>query len=363
MAPAARRGGDGRGGGLRILTINSHQPYLHLLAGLPHTFHVVDEGLRGSPCRWDNCVRPLPPGFQRLSLSAAATAAQRESFDVALAHNLTDMLALKDLCSRLVLLFHCTLTGRVVYEGSRIDPADFAARVLAFLEGVPAEVVFITEVKAHSWQGIPGRIIEPGIPLDAYDGYSGVRPAVLRVSNLQKRRDTLLNHSLQQEVLHGIANTLIGHNPGVTGSLPAGSWEELKAAYREHRCFLITNHPELEDGFNLAVLEAMATGMPVVTTPHATTPIRDGYNGLVGETAGDLRRHVSRLLHDRDLALRLGRRARESVAELFPQGVFLSRWDAVFHEVAQRTALGDATAVSATSRPQLTLIQGGAADG
>jgi len=348
---------------LRILTINSHQPYLHLLGGLPHRFTVIDQGLKGFPCRWDSRVRPLPPLFSKDSMSKAAAEASRNPFDVALAHNVTDLLTLKELCPRLVLLFHCTLTGRVAYEGSHVNPADFAARIADFLQRLPVQVVFITPLKAQSWPGIPGRIIEPGVPLDAYQGYNGSHPAALRVANLQKRRDALLNHTLQQEVLRGVANTLLGYNPDVPNSLMASSWEELRQAYRDHRCFLITNHPELEDGFNLAVLEAMATGMPVVTTPHPTSPIRHGFNGLVGETNQQLRHHISRLIHDRDEALRLGHRARQTVAEQFPYTPFLAKWDRLFQEVAQRPSPPRPHRSQASPVPHLTLIPGGCQDG
>jgi hypothetical protein len=355
---------------LRILTINSHQPYLHLLGGLSHRFTVIDRGLKGFSCRWDSQVRPLPPLFTRASLSEAAAEAAQKPFDVALAHNVTDLLTLKELCPRLVMLFHCTLTGRVAYERSHVQPAEFAARIADLLGHIPVQVVFITRLKADSWPGITGRIIEPGIPLDAYQGYRGSFPAVLRVANLQKRRNALLNHSLQQRVLRGVATTLLGYNPDVPHSRLAGSWDELRQAYRDFRCFLITNHAELEDGFNLALLEAMATGMPAVTTPHPTSPVQHGYNGLVGETDQQLRQHVSRLIHERDWALNLGTRARQTVAEQFPYAPFLQKWDRLFREVAQSSVRQStqqfprphSDRARTTPVPYLTLIPGGCRD-
>ncbi len=347
------------GNRLRILTVNSHQPYLHLLRRLPHEFTVMDGGLTGFPCGWDPGVRPLPDNFRVVSLSEAAAAAQREPFSVALAHNVTDLLALQEFCSRLVILFHSTLSGRIVYEGSRTSPREFVARVRHYLSYLPTEIVFISELKRRSWGDLGGRIIQHGIPLDDYQGYTGEQPAVLRVANLQGRREVLLNHSLQQEILHGIPTTLLGSNPEVKGAAPAASWQELKAAYRSFRCFLVTNHPELEDGFNLAVLEAMATGMPVVTTPHPTTPIRHGVNGLIGQDATALRRHVSRLLHDRALAVRLGQEARRTVERRFSHESFLSAWGGVFRFVAEQEETPGESVAGRHSRPRLTVIPGG----
>ena len=53
---------------LRVLSINSHQPYIHMLKGLPHHFFFIDKGLRGFPCRWDHMARPLSERFNTLSL-------------------------------------------------------------------------------------------------------------------------------------------------------------------------------------------------------------------------------------------------------------------------------------------------------
>lgn len=361
---------------LRVVTINSHQPYLHLLSALACDFVVVDTGLSAGTCRWDGRVRPLPARFRTVSLAEATVEAGQKGFDVALAHNVTDLLALKDLCDHRVLIIHSTLAGRIAYESSQTDPADFARVVCRYLEHVPAQVVFISKLKAESWLGLPGTVIVHGIPVEEYGGYTGEHPAVLRVANLQRQRDVLLNHTLQQVVLHGIPTTLYGWNPDVPGAAVAGCWEELKAAYCRFRCFLLTNRAPLEDGYNLALLEAMASGMPAVTTPHPTSPIRHYENGLVGEDADLLREHITRLLHDRDLAIKLGAEACRTVREVFPQDTFLNRWEHLLQRVADGETVADArsgadrdlvTGTGVTgpahqpqirSRPHLTLVPG-----
>lgn len=343
---------------LRVVTINSHQPYLHLLGPLPYRLTVVERGMPGLPCPWDPRVRPLPPRARLADYEEALRAARRRPFDVGVAHSVTDLLALRALSDRLVLVLHCTLAGRIAYEGSGVAPAAFAAAVGQYLARVPARVVFISELKRRSWRGLPGVVIPPGLSAADYQGWTGGTPAVLRVANLQRRRDVLLNHSLQQAALAGVPNRLLGCNPDVPGSAPAASWDDLRAAYRDHRCFLVTNHREFEDGYNLAVLEAMLTGMPVVTTPHPTSPVRHGEEGLVGETADELRAHVTRLLHDHALASRLGAQARRTAQELFPQAPFLTAWDRLLREAADRPTPGldwdESAATAATAAPDRT---------
>ncbi len=352
---------------LRIVTVNSHQPYLHLLAGLRHAFTVVDHGLRGFGCRWQESVRPRPPHFATVGLTDASLRARERPFDVGLAHNVTDLLVLKELCPRLVLLVHGTLEGRVANERSQVSPAAFLATTRRYLELVPAQAVYISPLKARSWRGLPGQVIPHGLPADQYQGWNGELPAVLRVANMQRARDVLLGHALQQEVLRGLPSRLVGWNPDVPGAAPARDWEDLKSCYRRHRCFLISNQAPLEDGFNLALLEAMATGMPVVSTPHPTSPVRHGENGLVGETRAELRDHLTRLLQDRDLARELGARARATVLEEFPYSAFLAAWDRLLRQVAaEKTPAGEMRASAAVEkaadppRPQLKLLRGGA---
>jgi glycosyltransferase involved in cell wall biosynthesis len=72
---------------------------------------------------------------------------------------------------------------------------------------------------------------------------------------------------------------LIGENRDLHYSRRASSWEDLKEQYRSFRIYLHTSVYPYEDGFNLALLEAMASGMPVATMKNPSSPIVDGVGG------------------------------------------------------------------------------------
>jgi len=336
---------------LRIVTINSHQPYLHLLAGLPHRFTVIDRGLPGRFCRWDSRVRPLPPRYRLTSYQAALTGAAGEPFDVALAHNLSDLLVLQDFSHHRILLLHTGLERQLAHEDGQLSPKAFVDRVGAFLRIVSATVVYVSEVQARSWGGIPGLVIRHGICPGDYGGYTGRHPAVLRVTGLAKQLRILLRDSVQREVLHGIPSSLVDYDPGVPGARRIMSWQQLQAVYRDHRCLLSLRDPERDDGYNLVLLEAMATGMPVVSTAHPASPVRDGHNGLVGETTSELRRHLVRLLHQRELAHQLGENARRTIMDSFPYDTFLAAW----HRLLANSDCQEDSALAAARRGAKTV--------
>jgi glycosyltransferase involved in cell wall biosynthesis len=106
----------------------------------------------------------------------------------------------------------------------------------------------------------------------------------------------------------------------------ADDWEDLKEQLRTHRVYLYTPIFPYEDGYNLALLEAMATGMPIATLKSATSPVHDGSEGVVASTAEELRGRVIALLDDPAEALRLGNGARKRVEHEFPISRFQNAW-------------------------------------
>jgi glycosyltransferase involved in cell wall biosynthesis len=107
----------------------------------------------------------------------------------------------------------------------------------------------------------------------------------------------------------------------LSGALPH---EDVIAAYHGATIFVlpcVTGGDGDRDGIPNVILEAMAVGLPVVSTDHSGIPeaVRDGVTGLLvpsAETAA-LADAIGRLLIDPDLRRRIGAQAREAVAEQF----------------------------------------------
>ncbi|MFA6110350.1 MAG: glycosyltransferase, partial [Candidatus Latescibacterota bacterium] len=327
----------------RVLVFNWHEPYICLYAGMPHLFEVAPP--RQDPDRrWNTGFRPLPPNVSEVGWAEAERGARGGRYDLALCLTLQDVQEVQgwDLPRLFVML---NMIGTDAGLSGAAKEA-YVERLRPWFRQV--EIAFISEKKRRDW-GWDGPVVVSGIDPEEYGGYTGEVARVLRVGNRLRERDAMQGFTLQEQLLGTeIPSTVVGVNPTVPGARASGSWEELKEYYRRHRVLLCTLADEHEDGYNLAVLEAMATGMPVVSTPNGSTPIRDGWNGFVEADPDRLRTRLRQLLADRELATELGRRARQTVVERFHLKDCAAAWEQVFSGCIARWRQGRERVLPAT---------------
>jgi glycosyltransferase involved in cell wall biosynthesis len=89
---------------------------------------------------------------------------------------------------------------------------------------------------------------------------------------------------------------------------------EMPHAYQQGDVFVL---PTLFEGSALSVFEALASGLPVVTTPNAGSVVRDGVDGFVApiRDAEALADRIERLYGDPALRREMSVRARERALE------------------------------------------------
>jgi hypothetical protein len=272
---------------------------------------------------WDPRIRPLPDNARLYS--SMQEALRDDSWDWFIAHNIHDLIDAREISIPKVFLVHGTLSGRILQDQSNIDRALYLRNLQLLLTASGARVVYISELKRQDW-GIPGEIIRSAVDCSQYGGYRGVIPGILQVCNHLKERGAMMGWSTHQAICRSLPNLIIGNNGNLPSSRMAGDWNDLKEQLRSYRIYLYTPLYPYEDGYNLALLEAMATGMPVATLHHITSPVRDGSEGVVAQTVEDLREKVLCLLDNPREAERMGQAARIRVKEVFPLLEFQEAW-------------------------------------
>lgn len=113
----------------------------------------------------------------------------------------------------------------------------------------------------------------------------------------------------------------LGRHVRLLGALPHETVLELYGEATVFALPCVTAPDGDRDGIPNAILEAMALGLPVVSTAHSGIPeaVEDGASGLLVPPGDDeaLADALARLVGDPALRERLGRRGRERVRELF----------------------------------------------
>jgi len=345
---------------LNILTFNWHEPYIYLLAKTGHFFEVVLR-LKGGRKEWLVEQRPVPENIILISEDHALRKCYCHFYDIIICQNIDDLLLVKDIEIPKILIFHNKLSTEITLGGNTISKEDYLKQVKLLIEqSEPIKLLFISQTKKMDW-GLEGYVITPGIDPNEFENYQGHWPKVLRVGNFLKERDIMMGFSLQEEILKGIPSTILGLNPTLPNARFSKSFEDLKKNYSRHRLYLNTTVEDYEDGYNLATLEAMATGMPIVSIANRTSPIIDGVNGYISDNIEYLRERIRMLLMDKGLAKRIGKEARNTVVEKFGIKEFLEKWNEVIENsvnngkrLRAENDKGLKVLLSYTSNPQTT---------
>jgi glycosyltransferase involved in cell wall biosynthesis len=99
--------------------------------------------------------------------------------------------------------------------------------------------------------------------------------------------------------------------PNYVGQVPR---DQVRDEFAQADIFVL---PTISESFGLVHLEAMACGVPVVTTPNCGSVVRDGMDGYIVPVrdAGALAARIEQLIKNRTLRADMGRNAKERAAK------------------------------------------------
>jgi len=219
------------------------------------------------------------------------------------------------------MVIHSTFEGRALEERSDVNLKDMKETLRKYLKLIGGHAVAVSMLKGKSWS-LTDDIVPCAVNAEDYLPYSGLKNSGLRVCNFIENRKKILLWDFYEKAFEGIPVHLVGHNPNMPAVRAANSWDHLKRIMQSHRFYIHTANPELEDGYDMASLEAMAAGMPVLGNRHPTSPIEHGVNGFLTDDPIELRKYANMLLEDKILATMMGKEARKTVIERFSMTQF-----------------------------------------
>jgi hypothetical protein len=195
--------------------------------------------------------------------------------------------------------------------------------------------VFISEYSLGEWQWEDRNgdtcIIHHMVDTDVFVSNNESRiPQILSVVNDWINRDWCCNFQGWQRITSGLPVRVLGDTPRL--SQPAPSIPALVSEYQTSRIFINTS---TISPVPTAILEAMACGCACVSLATCMIPeiIEDGVNGVVSNDEKVLRDACQELLHNDELAQKLGENAIKTIHEKFNKQRFLNQWNNIFRSV------------------------------
>ena len=176
---------------------------------------------------------------------------------------------------------------------------------------------------------------------EEYKDWNGKVKQVITVAQAMKKRDDALKFHLFQKSTRGFPRKLYGHGNDDVGELWGGSlsYEELKKAYRDNRVFFYTC--TFPAPYTMGFMEAWMTGIPVVAIGSSLAGfdlevpflIDNGVNGFTSNNLVELRKYISMLLEDHDLAKKISAEGRNKAIELFDKDKIGKQWRTFFESL------------------------------
>jgi glycosyltransferase involved in cell wall biosynthesis len=314
---------------LKILTTNGHESYLTALAKTGHEFYVITKygNIYNKP--WHPAAPEAPSNIafvefdedQKRKLKSGA-------YDLVIIHSVNNLLWFFPFINmNFIFIAHITLTYRSVKDIIKSVSKIFLYYIFTMFH--KTRFVSVGELKKKSWSIINGKLIlpTPVVLPPSYPGKGYDRAVV--VGNGLKERGIECGYDLIKQIAQKVPLTIIGNNPLIDGAIVPKLRSEFIKAFRTARIYVYAIRAPYNDGYNLAMLEAMAMGMAIVTIEHPSSPIVHKYNGLIGKNVDDIVDHIRMLIKNPSMTDELGRHAQETVFKRFPEQDFLNKWDEV----------------------------------
>ncbi len=303
---------------LKILIFSWNETYIHYLSKTGYHFDVVEVEKNGH-AKWIEELRPVPPNCGLINENDAHAGLKAEIYDRVICLNINDLVFVSKYRVPKAHLFQnkfSFLTGNLPdHEKNRIKQE---INKLIHVSG-DLKIFYDSSEVMQDW-GYQGKVITPGIDQNEYKDFRGDEEKILRIV---LDNPAMSDRYIRERLLRDMPTTAIAYDPGQSDYFTPASREEYTNMLSNHRVYL---HASAEDGFDFAMIEAMAAGIPVVSMKDPNSLIIDGDNGYISGDVNSLKDRLHTLLCDQNLAESVGMKGRNTVIEKYPVEKFIHEW-------------------------------------
>lgn len=310
--------------------VNVHTAYVWMLAKTGHEIYILNSGR--NPV-WDSRNRIKPPNvipIEGANVCASAIPDIINGIDVIVMQDtmaqdrdgkadIQDRLLFEKYNKPKVMLFHNSFQTHFRGVNPLMYP-QIKKDLTEKLQGI--KKVFISQFKKDSW-GMEGDIILPGFDLNEWGGWNGQKNAVLTIVNNFQYRDFMNNYRKTAMALANCFWVNMGDGEGQSGQ--AQDFNIYQRMLKDTRFMACLNNPDYEDGYNLSLLEYMATGGCAMTLDHPTSPIVSGVNGFKSNSLNEINKFLHTAQYE-DI-YKYGKEARKTIYEKFNVKDFVHNWN------------------------------------
>jgi glycosyltransferase involved in cell wall biosynthesis len=192
-----------------------------------------------------------------------------------------------------------------------LAPSEFVREGMIRMGADPDKIAIVEYGLHKEWlntvsEPVNGRVL--------YAGIVGLRKGAHYLANSKRILD---ERGVPTEVrIVGPGHSAIAEHPAFQGPIYRGQIPRTRMAeeFRRADVFVL---PTISDSFALVHLEAMACGVPVITTPNCGSVVRDGVDGFLVpiRNATMLSDRIEQIVSDRALRERMSQNARERAGE------------------------------------------------
>ena len=321
---------------MNILTFNHHESYIRSLADTGHNYELI-VSRNGLDLSWNTSSGPIPPNVTLVNFDEHVRKKLRKGFySVVICHTVKNLLWMFFYFKpRYIFIAHIPLffdspLNRLKSIGKRF--------VVELFEAFHKfNFVAVSEFKRKKWDKKGTTIVLTPQEISNRSGLeqfaSKKLPPVIVVANKVEERKEELGFKLIEQINKHHPVLIIGNNDGLKNAIKPSNYSEFAELFSKGKVYLYTIKQPFGDGYNTAMLEAMALGIPIVTVENPSSPIKHDINGLVGRNASELIRHISTLLNDEAKRHHLGLNAKATIEQKFSHDHFIKKWKHLIERV------------------------------